>query len=114
MDEEYTVVSPWVPWRRRLLIAALIIPFLGLAWGVEVLYDNSRVNSGPNAWFMVGTPVTANRQHAALEFVFSVPGYTTERKCNKAVNQLPPVYPARVIVGCRRLLLTDAAQMLQH
>jgi hypothetical protein len=103
-----------VLWRRRLLIGALGILFLALAWGVEVLYDNSRVNSGPNAWFMVGTPVTGNRQHPASEFVFSFDPYATERDCNKALSQLPSVYPARVIVGCRRLLLTDAAQMLQH
>jgi hypothetical protein len=113
MDEEYTVVSPFVLWRRRLLIAAMIIPFLGLAWGGEVLYDNLRVNSGPNAWFMVATPaVSRSRLYAASEYSFG-DGYATERACNKALSELPSV-PGANIVGCRRLLLSDAAQMLRH
>jgi hypothetical protein len=98
-----------------LLIAALIIPFLGLAWGGEALYDGWRVSSGPNAWFLVGTPVAVYRQsHAASEFVFTFNPYATERDCDKALNRLPFVRGAPIIAGCRRLLLSDAAQMLQH
>jgi hypothetical protein len=113
MDEEYTNVSPFVLWRRRLLVAAMIIAFLSLVWGSEVLYDSWRVNSGANAWFMVRTPVTRNQPYAASESVFS-DGYATERDCNKALNQLPSVYGAPVIVGCRRLLLYDAAKMRRY
>jgi len=113
MDEEYTVVKPWVLWRRRLLIGAIGILFLALAWGVEVVYQTARVNSGPTAWFMVGTPVVGTRVHARPEFVFSFPGYTTERDCNETLNKLPRAYGGP-LTSCGRLLLTDAAQMLMH
>jgi hypothetical protein len=112
MDEEYTVTNPVVLWRRRLLIAAMIVPFLALAWVGEVLYDNWRVNSGPNAWFMVATPVTRRNPYAASEYSFGN-GYATERDCDKALNELPSVHGGP-IVGCRRLLVSDAAQMLMH
>ncbi len=92
----------------------MIIPILGIAWGGEVLYDGWRVNLGPNAWFMVGTPLTMNRQHAASEFVFDGDSYVTERDCNKALSHLPSDHFALVIMSCRKLLLTDAAQMLRH
>jgi hypothetical protein len=108
MDEEYTVIRPWVLWRRRLLIATIIFFFLALVLGGEVLYDKLRVNSGPSAWFMVATPVTGRQPYAASEYVFS-DGYATQRDCNKELNQLPRGGPG--IVGCRRLLLSDAAQM---
>lgn len=113
MDEEYTVVSPFVLWRRRLLIAVIIIPLLALAWRVGVLYDNSRVNSGPNAWFMVGTRVTGYRYRpASPEYVLG-DGYATERDCSDALNRMPRPYSGP-LMSCRRLLLSDAAQMLMH
>jgi hypothetical protein len=112
MDEEYTVLSPFLLWRRRLLIAALIIPLLGLAWGGEVLYDSWRVNSGPSAWFMVATPVTRNQPYAASERVFG-DAYATERDCNNELYRLDPGYDGP-IVSCRRLLLSDAAEMRRY
>jgi hypothetical protein len=111
MDEEYTVISPWALWRRRLLIGAVIVFFLALVWGGEVLYDNWRVSSGPSAWFMVGTPVAGRRgPHAAPEYAFGDP-YATADECNKDLNKLPR---GGAIVSCRRLLLSDAAQMQMH
>jgi hypothetical protein len=113
MDEEYTVVRPWVLWRRRLLIGTAGFLFLALAWGVEVLYDNSRINSGPSAWFMVATRVTGYRYHpASPEYVFG-DAYATERDCNDALNRMPRPYGGP-LTSCRRLLLSDAAQMLMH
>jgi hypothetical protein len=111
MDEEYTVVSPFVLWRRRLLIGAIIIAFLGLVWGAEMLYDTWRVKSGPSAWFMVSTPVTRGQPYAAAESVFG-DGYVTERDCNRGLSQLPRGVP--VIVSCRRLLVSDAAEMRRY
>ena len=113
MDEDYTVVRPFVLWRRRLLIAAMIVAFLSLVWGGEVVYDSWRVNSGSSAWFMVSTRVTRN-QHYAAESTFG-DGYATERDCNDELNRLPRVPPGTpVIVGCRRLLLSDAAEMRRY
>lgn len=115
MDEEYTVISPWALWRRRLLIGAIIMFFLALVWGGEVVYNNWRVSSGPSAWFMVATPVVARKRlYAASEYVFS-DGYATQRDCNKALNQLGPIPPGTpTLTSCRRLLISDAAQMQRH
>lgn len=110
MDEEYTVISPWALWRRRLLIGAVIVIFLTLVWGGEVLYNNWRVSSGPSAWFMVATPVPGRGVHAESEYAFGDP-YATADECNKDLNKLPRGNP---IVSCRRLLLSDAAQMQSH
>jgi len=112
MDEEYTVVSPFVLWRRRLLIAVMIIPFLGLAWGGEALYDNWRVNSGPSAWFIVSIRVGSVRAHGAPQGVIS-DGFATERECNNELSKIPS-FPGAPIAGCRRLLVSDAAQMRRY
>jgi hypothetical protein len=113
MDEEYTAVSPFVLWRRRLLIAVVIVLFLGLVWGGEVLYNNWQLNSGPSAWFMVSTPVTRRQPYAASEHVFS-DGYATEHDCNAGLNHLPRTSGFPVIVSCRRLLVSDAAKMRRY
>ena len=115
MDEEYTVVSPFALWRRRLLIASIIIALLGLILGAEVLYDGWRVSSGPSAWFMVITPVTRGQPYAATESVFG-DGYATERDCYDELDRLnrsPRVYGGP-IVSCRRLLVSDAAKMRRY
>jgi hypothetical protein len=111
MDEEYNVVSPFVLWRRRLIIGAILIAVAASAWGVEALFTNARLASGPSAWFMVATPVTRRQSNAAVEFVFS-DAYATARDCNNALNHLlsvPRGIP--IVASCRRLLLTDATQM---
>lgn len=112
MDEEYTVVSPFTLWRRRLLIAAMIIPFLALVWGGEVLFDSWRVNSGPSAWFMVSIRVGSVRVHGAPQSVIS-DSFTTERECNNELSKMPS-FPGAPILGCRRLLVSDAAQMRRY
>jgi hypothetical protein len=112
MDDEYTVVSPFVLWRRRFLITAIIIAFLGLVWGAEMLYDSWRIKSGPSAWFMVSTPVTRGQPYAATESVFG-DGYATERDCDDELNRLPHVYGGP-ISSCRRLLVSDAAKMRRY
>src|SRR5579863_9336331 len=70
MDDDYVVVSRLALWRPRAVIATPILFFLAFVWFGEVLYDSWRVNSGPNAWFMVATPVTRNRPYAASEYAF--------------------------------------------
>jgi hypothetical protein len=112
MDEEYTVVSPFALWRRRLLIAAMIIPFLALVWGGEALYDGWRVNSGPSAWFMVSIRAGSARVHHAPQSVIS-DGFTTERECNHELSKILSS-PGAAIVGCRRLLVSDATQMRRY
>jgi len=109
MDEEYRVVSPFVLWRRRLLIGTMIVAFLGLVLAVGILYDSWRVKSGPSAWFMVTTPVTRRSPYAAHEYVFG-DGYATERDCNNELNRLPQAFGGP-ISSCRQLLVSDATQM---
>ena len=109
MNEEYRMVSPFVLWRRRWLIGAIIFAVLGLVWAADMVYDSWRVNSGPSAWFMVATPVTRGSPYAAQEHVFG-DGYATERDCSNELNRLPRAVGGP-ISSCRRLLVSDATQM---
>lgn len=113
MSEEYIDEKPWVLWRRRLIVTAIILLFLALVWGVQALYENWRLSTGPSAWFMVSTPVTRGQPYAAVESVFG-DGYATRGECVKALNELPPLPPGAPIDSCRKLLLSDAARMTNH
>jgi hypothetical protein len=109
MDDDYVTVSPSALWRRRLLIAALILPFLAVAWGFEVVYDNWRASSGPNAWFIVYTQPTSRAGFGnAKERVLTYDHFASEEECAKEISRLQD----NVGLACRRLLLSDATKML--
>jgi hypothetical protein len=112
MTEEYAVVNPFAIWRRRLIIGAALIGVVASVWGIEVLYNNTRLASGPTAWFMVETAVARGSPYAASETVFS-DGYPSERDCNGELRHLASA-PGAPIASCRRLLLRDAAKMRRY
>ena len=107
MDEEYRVASPWAVWRQRLIIGALLVAIVVLAWGFEVLYDTLRVSSGPNAWFVVDQQAPMGRA-AGREELLNFDHYSTESQCNQSIEQR-----YKIMFTCRRLLISDARKMMQ-
>jgi hypothetical protein len=93
----------------RIVVGFTVIAaLLTLSLAVEVAYDNARLQSGPNAWFIVVTP-TSRRTYTYEPYAQRVigGGFSTERECDDALARLTGYVPK----ACRILLLSDAAKM---
>lgn len=110
MDEEYSPVNRRALWKRRLIIAALLVPVIALGWGIEAAYDAWRVNSGSNAWFVVSTEYVSGHRGGGYswERLSSFDHYATKQECDETIE---PRFKIRLT--CKKMLITDARKLMQ-
>jgi hypothetical protein len=96
---------------QRLLLVAICVIIVG-AIG-QYLYNNVRLNSGPNAWFVISQRVDRNASlHSANTADLLGGPFSTRAACEKWLTAKRLGTPS-ILYACERLLLTDASRLSQ-